>query len=250
MKATAKNIATFDIAQVPAKMKADHKEIVGIAQFYGQDKDITEAIDNYVGALNRSTGKAKRNPLLNKRQKNIDFSKMENNVFEIVRVEGHAPGYEIRLIKGGNFSTWHPTKEDAENVLQASHGWVSKAEPKKKAPSKAKRTTAQKAKAAAKLTKMRTDGVGGKYANMTRNQVLATAQAYNATRTLGAQIVDGGIDHKKRLSPTPENLVRWMKEPGKFDLIGVDNFKENDPTADLKIKKEIFWNRLGIGRKR
>jgi hypothetical protein len=35
-----------------------------------------------------------------------------------------------------------------------------------------------------------------------------------------------------------------MKEPGKYDLIGIDTFEKNNPTADLKIKKEIFWARL------
>ena len=198
MKATAKNFTTLPANQIPTKLKEIHKDLTGIAQFYGQDKDITSTIDSYVSKLNSTAGKAK-------------------------------------------------TTRKVQPAPKA--GTVKKATAKK-AVSKAKKTPEQKAKAAAKLTQMRTDGVGGKYAKMTRNQVLATAQAYNATRTLGAIMVDGGVDHKKRLSPTPENLVRWMKAPGKFDLIGVDNFKENDPTADLKIKKEIFWGRLGLGRKR
>ena len=117
---------------------------------------------------------------------------------------------------------------------------------------KVKRGTAKKAVSRANTTDkkkadaMTKQAVGGKFANLSRSEVLAIAQKYHKARGLRAQIVDEGVDHKKRLAPTPENLVRWMKAPGKYDLIGVDNFKKDDPTANLKISKQIFWNRLGF----
>lgn len=132
-----------------------------------------------------------------------------------------------------------------------------KAAPKKKpaakkaTPAKTKSSTkkpsqskAEAAKAKKEFEATKAKAVAGKFASLSTKEVLAIARQVNAKRRLSAQAVDAGADHKKRLSPTPENLVRWMKEPGKFDMIGVDNYKENDPTADLKIKKEIFWNRL------
>jgi hypothetical protein len=32
----------------------------------------------------------------------------------------------------------------------------------------------------------------------------------------------------------------------KFDMIGVDSPSSTKPTADLKIKKDTFWKRLGL----
>lgn len=78
------------------------------------------------------------------------------------------------------------------------------------------------------------------------NKVLAEAQKFEALRTKSAQTLDEKSDSKKRLSPTRENLIRWMNNPGGFDLIGVDTFEAGNATADLKIKKEVFWNRFGI----
>jgi len=305
MKATAKNIGSYPIAQVPASMKADHKEIVGIAQFYGQDKDITEAIDNYVAALNMAASKAKlKRPAKHSRKAKYytypEVSKMgytnlvsgdpndyvqiqvpgfyatskdidKSNVSELKATEypvsatlkifekvDNDPN-KLKLLKVGEWPFWATPPASQKLVYrQSDESWQDvkdrRFKPKKKLKPKSKtapkRTPEQKAKAAAQVKKMRTDGVGGKYAKLSRGEVLQIARNFNRSRGLAAIMIDGGIDHKKRLSPTPENLVRWMKEPGKFDLIGVDNYKENDPTANLKISKEIFWNRLGLGRKR
>lgn len=120
------------------------------------------------------------------------------------------------------------------------------AKKKTAAASKNKRTQsnaeADKAKKAYEADKRKAEA--GEFAKLSRNEVLAIAKRVHANRRLSAQIVDESVDHKKRLTPTPENLVRWMKEPGKFDLIGIDTFEKNNPTADLKIRKEIFWHRL------
>jgi len=148
----------------------------------------------------------------------------------------------------------------------------AKAAPKQKAPAKAsKPAKAPKAKAPAKpkkdgrpiVTKEQlaqlkaerlrladeTEKEMAGMANMEAKAVLAKAKAFQQMRPWHSQMIDEGADHKNRLTPTPENLVRWMRNPGKFDLIGIDTFKENDPTADLRISKEVFWHRIGIRAK-
>ena len=115
--------------------------------------------------------------------------------------------------------------------------------PRQSAATKTKKA-AEIAAAKADVQAMQKKAGLGEFAKFNRSQILEQAQAYHKRRRLSAQVVDESVDHKKRLTPTPENLVRWMKEPGKFDLIGVDTFEKNNPTADLKIRKEIFWHRL------
>lgn len=87
-----------------------------------------------------------------------------------------------------------------------------------------------------------------KFADLTEAEVIAAGLAINAQRNFYSQIMDNSSDNKRRLSPTPENLLRWMKEPGKFDLIGVDTFKRENPTADYKrvISKQKIFNLMGI----
>lgn len=78
-------------------------------------------------------------------------------------------------------------------------------------------------------------------------QVIAVGLEFHKKyRTEAAQKRDGSHDGKKRLSPHPENLIRWMKNPGQFDLIGVDTFERIDPTSDYKreISKQKFWNKV------
>jgi hypothetical protein len=86
----------------------------------------------------------------------------------------------------------------------------------------------------------------GDYMNLTRDQILEKAQAFEKARSKAAISRDEKGDSKKRISPTPENLVRWMNNPGGFDLIGVDTYKRGDSTANLKIDTKVWWNRLGI----
>jgi ppGpp synthetase/RelA/SpoT-type nucleotidyltranferase len=90
-----------------------------------------------------------------------------------------------------------------------------------------------------------TKGKRGDYKHFTMDQVLAHAQKFQASRSKSAQTRDGSSDSKKRLSPTPENLVRWMNNPGGFDLIGIDTFSKDDPTSNLKIKLDVWWNAQG-----
>jgi hypothetical protein len=118
------------------------------------------------------------------------------------------------------------------------------AAPKAKADKAAPKADATKLRAqrAAKLDQTtRTDRVR----NMSREEVLAAAREFNSLRTLGGQMVDNASTHKKVLDPTPENLVRWMRNPGRFDIRGVDAPRAADATANLK-KPDSFWKRLGF----
>lgn len=155
-----------------------------------------------------------------------------NNDFDKIEKEGIK--VEKLLVK--NVGKAAPKKKPA-----AKKATSAKPKSSTKKPSQSK---AEAAKAKKEFEATKAKAVAGKFAGLSTKEILSIARSVNAKRSLSAQIVDGGVDHKKRLSPTPENLVRWMKEPGKFDMIGVDNYKANDPTADLKIKKDIFWNRL------
>jgi len=86
--------------------------------------------------------------------------------------------------------------------------------------------------------------LAGKYKDATKREVLAIAKRYNSARRPESIKVDNKRDNSKRIDPTPENLVRWVKAPGKYDFIGADNYKNNDVTVTFKQKKEAFWKRL------
>lgn len=81
---------------------------------------------------------------------------------------------------------------------------------------------------------------------LSMEQVLELAQKFNKLRLPHVSDKDSKGDSKQRISPTGINLIRWMKNPGNFDLIGLDTYRRNDPTANLRIKEQIWWNRLGL----
>ena len=45
---------------------------------------------------------------------------------------------------------------------------------------------------------------------------------------------DSKSTNKRRLAPTEENLIKWAKKPGRYDLIGVDNAGRVDVTVHRK----------------
>ena len=90
----------------------------------------------------------------------------------------------------------------------------------------------------------------GEVRDLTKSEVIKAAQYFNNLRGEKSAEMDALRDSKKRLSPTSVNLFRWMKSPGQFDLIGIDTDVANDPTADLKISREVFWSRMGMKAKR
>ncbi len=83
------------------------------------------------------------------------------------------------------------------------------------------------------------EGFGGFF--MSREEVLKEAIEFQNTRSKRARAIDERSGNKRRLSPTAENLLRWMKNPSKFDLIGVDAYRAKRPTADLEIDLETWW---------
>jgi hypothetical protein len=123
---------------------------------------------------------------------------------------------------------------------------------KTKAKTAAKKTTkeaAAKQKAEFEAAKKEAEQkVQSRFATITEAEVIAIGISLNKKRPLAAQMIDNSSDNKRRLSPTPENLLRWMKAPGRYDLIGVDTFERNDPTKDYKreISKQKIFSLFGI----
>lgn len=141
---------------------------------------------------------------------------------------------------------WIIKEKDGHLVL-----WLERQLTSKPAKEHANKHPDAKAKFSAKgaegyLKSELTKAKRGDYRELTTAQVVAKARAFQSARTKSGANRDEKGDSKKRLSPTPENLVRWMNNPGSFDIIGIDTYQKNDPTADLKIKTQAWWNRLGI----
>ena len=76
---------------------------------------------------------------------------------------------------------------------------------------------------------------------MSKQEVIKEAMEYQKTRSKRARAIDEKSANKRRLSPTAENLLRWMKNPSRFDIIGVDAYRAKRPTADLEIDLEVWW---------
>ena len=108
----------------------------------------------------------------------------------------------------------------------------------------AKRKEESKKEIEAELQKIVSGG------DMSMSEIVSIGRRINGTRSFRSQFIDNGSDNKRRLTPTKENLVRWLKAPGRFDLIGVDTASATDATADLKhVKKETIFHLLGFKNK-
>jgi hypothetical protein len=81
---------------------------------------------------------------------------------------------------------------------------------------------------------------------LTEAQVLAIARQFQDVRMNVRK--DETTASKERLSPTPANLIRWMRSPGGFDMIGIDSAKATTPTADLKIGVSEWFKRYTGGK--
>jgi predicted ABC-type ATPase len=117
------------------------------------------------------------------------------------------------------------------------------------APKKGKNETREELKAKAKTREELVADAEKqieKIKSMSESQIIDFGLKFNAQRGTATALKDGLGDNKARLSPTPENLIRWMRNPGKFDLIGVDTFERTDPTKDYKkeISIQKFWNNI------
>ena len=223
----AADLSKVDWSKVPASMKQDGEQLKAVAPFYAEGGDFKAGIDNYVAALNAQLSKAK--PKAAKKAKAAPDKFVETRTMDELKTE---------LMRAKDLNP-HKVEYWKERIALKE-----RADAKKATGTKAKRSDSEKAAAKAEVAKLSEMGSAGQFAKLSMSQILEVAQSFEANRSMYSQFVDEGADNKKRLTPTPENLVRWMKEPGKYDLIGIDTFEKNNPTADLKIKKEIFWARL------
>jgi len=185
--------------------------------------------------------------------KKIDFSKLPSQFAEGHDLTNDAVELYDDLDKG--------TKDVIDAYVASLNAELGKAKPaakKKAAPAKAparkKIATVKKAKAkqpSASATKTKLDALKTKTANepglksWSRVQVLKRAAQFQELRGKRSER-DMKTGSKKRLTPNPENLLRWMNAPGSFDLIGMDNADKKSPTANLKMKKESWWKKIGI----
>jgi hypothetical protein len=82
---------------------------------------------------------------------------------------------------------------------------------------------------------------------LTEKQVLEIARQYNDLRTSVRK--DESTASKERVSATPENLIRWMRSPGGFDMIGIDSARATTATANLKMDVGSWFKRFVNGNK-
>jgi len=139
---------------------------------------------------------------------------------------------------------------EAYNFIAEKAGWnkkdVEKAKPsstKNQGPlrgaAKDKADKREKREALIERTLLRKD-----LHELSEKQVLEIARQFTDLRMNVGR--DETTASKQRLSATPENLIRWMRNPGAFDLISIDSARATTPTADLKVKTATWWKRFGM----
>lgn len=122
-----------------------------------------------------------------------------------------------------------------------------------KAQRKAPKTTSDKPKLTKQLKAeivqkgaRQAEAATGKKKPLTAAQVIRIGQKIDFARyhiILDGQAVnvredfDSKSTNKRRLAPTEENLLKWAKKPGRYDLIGVDNAGKIDVTVHRKKDK-------------
>lgn len=213
MSITVKNYleerAKIDFSKLPEKYKKVDEFITEAIDFYGQDAEIDKTIDEGIKQLNAHQ-EEKPKPL------KLEKLKVSPAVKKVV-------------------------KEDVENRVKAHEQADVKKKEHETAAEAAKQKEEYKKEVESELHKIVSGG------DMSMAQIVAEGRRINELRSFRSQFIDNGSDNKRRLTPTKENLVRWMKAPGKFDLIGVDTASKTDATADLKhVKKETILHLIGF----
>lgn len=56
-------------------------------------------------------------------------------------------------------------------------------------------------------------------------------------QSIRGTIRDTNTDNRKVLEPSLDNLIRWEKSPGQYDLAGGDASVEKEPTVKAKVKQ-------------
>lgn len=217
MSITVKNYleqrAKIDFSKLPDKYKKVDEFITEAIDLYGQDAEIDKTIDEGIKQLN---AEAKAAPEEKPKPLKLEKLKVAPAVKKIV-------------------------KEDVENRVKAHDEADTKKKERETAEQAAKQKEEYKKEVESELHKIVSGG------DMSMAQIVAEGRRINETRSFRSQFIDNGSDNKRRLTPTKENLVRWMKAPGKFDLIGVDTASKTDATADLKhVKKETILHLIGF----
>jgi hypothetical protein len=128
------------------------------------------------------------------------------------------------------------TKKEAEKTFK-------KVEQKAARKSGKKFNAQERQKAQAKIRQI-VEKEAGRKEELSPDQVLKIARRINSERSLYSILIDAGADHATRRAPTEQNLRVWAKNPGKSDLIGVDNFKKSDMT--LTRDKRFFNETFGL----
>jgi len=92
---------------------------------------------------------------------------------------------------------------------------------------------------------------------MGEDQVLRYSRQVNALRKIPSQNADNTAINKKVLPPTFEGLIRWAKNPGAYDIAGVDAPASAKTTVKPRVKKNKlqtpgrssagFWQKLWKG---
>ena len=78
-------------------------------------------------------------------------------------------------------------------------------------------------------------------------KIINTARQINVLRSMRSLMRDMPAVHKKRLAPTKENLELWAKNPGRYDMIGVDapggigdiTIRKSEQEIVNAVKKEV-----------
>lgn len=85
-----------------------------------------------------------------------------------------------------------------------------------------------------KIKRLQTDEVRATTAEITRIGIALRP----LVQTLRGTFQDTTNNNRKVLEPTYENLIRWAKSPGQYDLAGVDAKAEQQPTTKAKVTKK------------
>ena len=82
------------------------------------------------------------------------------------------------------------------------------------------------------------------YRKQPKEKILQRALQFHEDRKPSAKKRDENKTSSKVLSPTPENLIRWKNNKGKFDMLGVDAKPGAKANADLKQSIDTWWKRF------
>jgi len=257
MSITVKNYleerAKIDFSKLPEKYKKVDEFITEALDFYGEDAEIDKTIDEGIKQLNAEAGGDYEQPKPFKPTKEETEAAMKSvskhlGKGMVLKSKDH-PDLEVRGERPKSSpAVKKVVKEHVENSVKKHEEADHKAATEKK-----ERET--KAEAAERKRKYNEEiqeqfnkiAQGG---DISLTEVVRIGKHVESLRSTYSQVMDEGSDNKNRLTPTKENLVRWMKAPGKFDLIGVDTASKTDATADLKhVKKETILHLLGFKNK-